>query len=182
MEISDFTFTTLSPGIDLTLFDCGDEDLNDFLLNDSILYQDQRIGNTYLFVDADCIAAYFTISNDCLNDKGESRGYDNRVWNRFHRKTGMPNTKCMRQYPAVKIGRIGIHRKFQGHGLGHQLLDFIKAWTTIDHKPALRLLLLDAYNQPKQLAFYQKNDFFFLLEDDLTSRTRLMYFDLSKLQ
>lgn len=170
--------------IDLSHFDSADKDINDFLVNDSINYQEQKMGNTYLFLKEgdNNIIAYFTISNDCLNDLGEEKGYTNNTWNRFHRKSEMPNPKRIKQYPAVKIGRIGINKAFQGKGLGNQLLDFIKGWTIIDHKPACRLLILDAYNQAKQLAFYQKNGFIFLLNNDISERTRLMYFDLTKLQ
>jgi len=69
----------------------------------------------------------------------------------------------------------------QGQGIAHQLLDFIKYWTFIEHKPACRLLILDAYNKPKQLSLYQKNDFTFLSDSDQNDKHRFMYFDLLRL-
>ncbi|MBC9932079.1 GNAT family N-acetyltransferase [Chitinophaga qingshengii] len=182
-ELSDYSFVALTPEVDLSTFNCGDEDINAFLHNDASNYQDQKMGNTYLFLSENReIVSYFTISNDCLNDLGEQKGFTNNIWNKLHRKISLPNPKRIRQYPAVKIGRIGISLNFQKLGLGNQILDFIKGWITIDHKPACRLLLLDAYNKEKQLAFYQKNDFIFLLNEDVDETTRLMYFDLTKLQ
>ncbi len=178
MDLSDFTFSPLADEDVLESFDCGDGDINDFLVNDSKNYQKEKITNTYLFKDRDVIAAFFSISNDCLNDLG----FGNNAWNRFHRKTRLPNAKRIRQYPAVKITRLGVHLAYQGHGLSHQLLDFIKAWTFIEHKPACRLLLLDAYNQEKPLSVYMKNDFTFLLTNDKDDKSRIMYFDLMRLE
>lgn len=101
---------------------------------------------------------------------------------KLHRKIKLPNEKRIRQYPAVKIARLGIDKKYKGNGLSHQLLDFIKGWTFIEHKPACRLLILDAYNKPVQLSTYQKNDFTFLLDSDKEEKHRFMYFDLMRLE
>ncbi|KZE75030.1 hypothetical protein AV926_17515 [Myroides marinus] len=159
-------------------FDCLDEDLNDFLQNDSLNYQKEKITNTYLFLDKDEVVAFFALSSDCLNDLG----YENSIWNKLHRNIKLPNSKRIRQYPAIKITRLGIDKKYQGKGLSHQLLDFIKVWTFIEYKPACRLLILDAYNQPKQIEMYRKNDFVFLLNSDINDKHRFMYFDLMRLE
>jgi GNAT superfamily N-acetyltransferase len=178
VELSDFSFSAHRKDFDSTDFDCGDDDINEFLREDALLYQDQKIASTYLFTDKGKIAAFFSISNDCLKDLGEDRGYSNNIWNRFHRKTGIPNDKRIRKYPAVLIGRLGIDKQYQGNKLGNKLLDFIKGWIYLDHKPACRVLILDVYNKEKQLTFYAKNGFSILLNDDQQDVTRLMYFDM----
>jgi GNAT superfamily N-acetyltransferase len=143
----------------------------------------QKIANTYLFIDDNGeIVSFFSISNDCLNDLGEDKGYTNTIWNRLHRKIFLPNEKRIRQYPAIKIGRLGVSQKYQRNGLAYQLMDFIKGWALLEHKPACRLLLLDAYNRERQVKYYQRNGFNLLLDDDITDRTRIMYFDLLRLQ
>lgn len=178
MELSDFYFLALSENDNLTDFDCGNEEINEFLLEDSLSFQKEKITNTFLFKDTtDTIIAFFSISNDCLNDLG----YENNVWNRLHRKIKLPNQKRIRQYPSVKITRLGIDKSIQGKGISHQLLDFIKYWTFIEHKPACRLLILDAYNKPIQLSMYEKNDFIFLSDNDKDDKHRFMYFDLLRL-
>jgi GNAT superfamily N-acetyltransferase len=183
LELSDFQFTELTEDVDLSAFDCDDSDINEFLKEDSLNYQKQKIANTYLFIDeSGKIALFFSISNDCLNDLGEIKGFSKTIWNRFHRKNEIPNTKRIKQYPAIKIGRLGIDKFLQGQGLANELMDFIKGWVIIDHKPACLLLLLDAYNKEKQIKFYQRNDFNFLLDEDINDRTRIMYFDLLRLQ
>ncbi len=177
MDLPDFTFSLLTNEELLDNFDCNDTEINIFFQEDSKKFQNEKITNTYIFKEANHIAAFFSLSNDCLNDLG----YENSIWNKLHRKIKLPNTKRIRQYPAVKITRLGIDQKYQGCGLAHQLLDFIKGWTFIEHKPACRLLILDAYNKPQQLALYEKNDFIFLLESDKEKKHRFMYFDLMRL-
>lgn len=178
MDLSDFDFSLLNNDDVLDCFDCEDDEINEFLLEDSKKFQNEKITNTYLFKDRNQVAAFFSISNDCLNDLG----YENSIWNKLHRKIKLPNEKRIRQYPAVKIARLGIDKNYKGKGLSHQLLDFIKGWTFIEHKPACRLLILDAYNKPIQLKTYQKNDFLFLLESDKGEKHRFMYFDLMRLE
>jgi GNAT superfamily N-acetyltransferase len=181
--LSDFTFIQLDNEVVLQHFDCDDADINEFLKEDALNYQNQYIADTYLFVDnLKAIVAFFSISNDCLNDLGEVKRYTKTIWNRLHRKIYIPNDKRIRQYPAIKIGRLGVSKSYQRHGLAYQLMDFIKGWSVIDHKPACRLLLLDAYNQERQVKYYQRNGFNFLLDNDANDRTRIMYFDMLRLQ
>jgi GNAT superfamily N-acetyltransferase len=95
-------------------------------------------------------------------------------------------------YPSVKIGRLGVDKKYDGSGLGSDLLDFIKDWF-IDgqNKTGCRFILVDAYNIPRVLSFYQKNKFEFLMDEEREAKyskkkvselkTRLMFFDLKNL-
>ena len=74
--------------------------------------------------------------------------------------------------------------------LGSQLIRFVKDWFRAeDNKTGCRFLVVDAYNSPKTLNFYQRNGFRFLHRDDEEEKsyyqinstrisTRLMYFDL----
>ena len=178
MELTDLYFHKLTNHFDLQSFDCDDISINEFVHVDALNFQTEKMANTYLFVNnQNLIVAFFSICNDCLNDKG----YENSTWNKLHRSIRLPNSKRIKQYPSVKIARLGIDKQFQGKGLSHQLLDFIKIWTIEESKPACRLLILDAYNQDKQLNLYLKNDFLFLHDKDLNDKHRFMYFDLLRL-
>lgn len=178
MDLTDFYSTPLAENDDLSGFDYADEEINEFLIDDAINFQKEKITNTFLFKNEDGrVMAFFSISNDCLNDLG----YENNAWNRLHCRIKLPNQKRIRQYPAVKINRLEVDYTMQGQGIAHQLLDFIKYWTLIEHKPACRLLILDAYKKPKQLSLYQKNDFIFLSDNNQNDKHRFMYFDLLRL-
>ena len=182
MDIGDLNFSELSEESKVNEFDCDLEDITSFLQDDALNYQNQKIANTYIFTDEnEKILAFFSISNDCLNDLGDEKGFTNTIWNRLHRLIKLPNSKRIKQYPSIKVGRLGVHKDFHGSGLAYQLMDFIKGWVTIDHKPACRLLILDAVNQDRQIKYYDRNKFKFLLQADEKSKTRIMYYDLLKL-
>ena len=182
MDINSLKFSALSQESKVKGFDCNFDDITSFLQDDALDYQNQKIANTYIFKDKDeDIVAFFSLSNDCLNDKGDRKGFSNLIWNRLHREIRLPNAKRIRYYPSIKIGRLGVHKNYQGTGLAYQLMDFIKGWVATDHKPACRLLILDAVNQSKQIKYYNRNDFKFLLLLDADSHTRMMYFDLLQL-
>jgi hypothetical protein len=51
LNLFDFTFTRLDNNIVLQHFDCDDADINEFLKEDALNYQTQRIANTYLFLN-----------------------------------------------------------------------------------------------------------------------------------
>ncbi len=94
LELSDYYFSPLSENDILTYFDCDDQEINEFLIEDSQNFQKEKITNTFLFKDTTGkIIAFFSISNDCLNDLG----YENSVWNKLHRKINLPNQKRIRQ-------------------------------------------------------------------------------------
>lgn len=179
MDLADYEFIPLTSDIDLSSFECDEKEITDFLQEDALDYQTQRMANTYLFADEDRRpVAYFCISNDCLVDKG----FSNRTFNRLHRKTNIPNPKRIRQYPAIKVGRLGLTKSLEGKGIGSQLMDFIKAFITQQQNSACRFLLLDAINKPKQIHYYKKNGFEFLLDEDEADVNRIMYYDLMRLE
>ncbi len=125
LTLEELNFSLLNKEFDLSTFECGDTesdiDISNFLKDDALDYQEHHIANTYLFFEDDqTIAAYFCISNDCLNDEGQG----NNIWNRFHRKQKIPNEKRIRQYPSIKIGRLAVHSKYKGTGLAYQFNGF----------------------------------------------------------
>ena len=46
--MADFSIVRLSPTADIPPFDCGNEDINDFLANDAVDYQEGLLAVTYL--------------------------------------------------------------------------------------------------------------------------------------
>jgi hypothetical protein len=181
---SDCTLQRLSHLTNLHLFDCGKPDLNEFLKDDAINYASELLGVTYLFTldsNPNEISCFLTVSNDALRIDH----FPNKIRRKINKE--IPHAKQMRSYPAVKIGRLGVDLKYKG--VGSPLMDFIKGWFSSNNKTGCRFLLVDAYNEPDVLKYYQKNDFQFLLEEEdeiqkdrdgnpKPLRTRLMFFDL----
>ena len=48
----------LKEDTDIKSFDCGDADLNDFILNDAKAFLSKKIANTFLVVDKDKVVAF----------------------------------------------------------------------------------------------------------------------------
>ena len=156
----------------LKSFDCGDEDLNDFLLNDARFYDEHMLAHTYVLAEEDEIVAYYCL----LNDKISQTDLDKSLWRKLRKN--IPHEKHYDSYPAVKIGRFAISGKYAGRHLGTSIIDSIKLklFENAEYS-ACRFLTVDAYRAA--LGFYEKNGFMPLLkEPDENQATIPLYFDL----
>lgn len=162
----------LKEGEKIKSFCCGDIDLDDFIVNDAHRYRESLLAVTYVMEEDNKPIAYFSL----LNDRVSIQDFDtNTHFNRFRRR--FANKKRIKSYPAVKVGRFAVNQTACHSGIGSMLLDFIKAYFTIDNKTGCRFITVDAYCSA--IPFYEKNGFVPLQEeDDKNSPTRLMYFDL----
>lgn len=164
-------------GESIGAFDCHDEDLNDFILNEASLYCNALLSVTYVVEDknTDEVLAYFSLANDKISISDfESK----TEFNRF-RKHKFVNEKRFRSYPAIKIGRLAIAKSAQHKSIGTYLLEFIEDFFLVDNKSGCRFVTVDAYVDA--IPFYIKNNYQFLNNDDEDKRTRVMYFDLASL-
>ena len=153
-------------------FTCGDSDLDDYIMNESGIYQSELLASNYLIEDGNSsLLAFFTLLNDrvCITDFDTPTDF-----NRFRRKR-FAQAKRFRGYPAVKIGRLAVLGAFRNMGLGSMLLDFIKSYFVKTRRTGCRFLTVDAYNSA--VNFYSKNGFV-KLNDKSDSNTCLMYYDL----
>ena len=160
-------------------FDCGDSDLNDFILRRAPEFQKHLLSVSYACVDVDDaskVYAYCSLANDkvALDDFK-----DKTEFNRFRKKQGFPNEKRLKSYPAVKLCRLGVDESAKGHQIGTTVLNYIKAMFVFENKTGCRFLTVDAYLDA--VPFYVKNGFRFMNTDDDDPHTRLMFFDLMKL-
>lgn len=168
----------LKPNESIKSFDCGDADLNDFILNESVHYRNALLAVSYTVEkkdDRDCVIAYFSLANDRISlGDFESK----TEFNRF-RKHRFVNEKRLKSYPAVKICRLGVDLSMKGFSVGSFLLNFIKSYFVVDNKTGCRFLTVDAY--AVAVPFYLKNGFAPLNNDDAAATTRLLFFDLASL-
>lgn len=170
--MTDFTVKRLGIGDQRPDFDCGDSDLNEFFLKDSIASCEQLLAVTYAVEQSDELVAFFSISNDVINKEAITRPEFKRVTNSIHHR------KRYSSLPAVKIGRLATDKDKQSKGIGSEILNFIKGWFTEGNKTGCRFIIVDANNNDSTIRFYSRNDFLFLSAQDTKDATRLMYFDL----
>lgn len=149
--IEQFTFQRIELDSELKPFDCGDNDLNDFFCNDAINYLRHLLAVTYVFENDNKTIAFFSV----LNDRISREEIDKKICNRIERK--IPRKKHFKSYPAVKIGRFGVHSEYHRKRIGTEVIDFIKAFFTQRNKTGCRFITVDAYNTSLAIGFYTKN-------------------------
>lgn len=97
-----YTVRRLEEGETVKSFDCGDADLNDFILNAAPLYRNELLAISYVMEDENGkTLAYFSLAND----KVAISDFESKTeFNRF-RKHRFANEKRLKSYPAIKICR-----------------------------------------------------------------------------
>lgn len=164
----------LTPTLNLSGFDCGDDDLNGFLIEDALNFAEKRIANTFVLEDGGNIVAYFCL----LNDKISQQEVSNNQWKKI--KKVFPTGKHFNSYPAIKIGRFAVNASYRGQKIGSDLMNLLKDMLNGDPiYSAFRFLTVDAYISA--IGFYQHNNFKLLSEKSASEHTRLMFFDMLEL-
>lgn len=164
----------LTSDSELSRFNCGDNDLNEFLIEDAKGFLDKRIANTFLLKDEENIVAYFCL----LNDKISKQEVTNNQWKKI--KDRFPEGKKFSSYPAIKIGRFAVSSSYQGRAIGTKLMNLIKDMLDTDKNyAAFRFITVDAYLTA--IEFYKNNKFSQLTQQKENEHTRLMFFDMMEL-
>lgn len=156
-------------------FDCEDHDLNDFFLNDSKPALDEFLAVTYIFENDEDTIGFFCVSNDRISSEDAPNP---SKWKKVRKQ--IPHTKSRSSYPAAKIGRLAISKKYQNSGFGSKILNYIKYLFVSSNKTGCRFLLVDAYKTAEK--FYLNNGFIELPIENNKKSTILMYFDLGYLK
>ncbi len=181
--LEDCVLHQLSKENPITDFICDNDDLNEFFCKDAIKYQEQLLGETFFYrlKETGEIVCAYTLSNDSIR-VSELPGSRKKVVQKE-----IPHEKSMKSYPAVLIGRLGVAKKYEGQGIGTQLLKFIKGYVITEFGSKCRYLIVDSYNNEKALGLYTKNEFVFVFSTEEQEKehyekqqllTRFMFFDL----
>lgn len=177
METSSYKVVRLTQNYAPKSFNCGDQDLNEFLFDNAKAYLKELLAVTYLLesIEDHEIIAFFSLLNDkiAISDFPSKRKY----WAFAHNLKN--KGKCFNSYPSMKIGRFAINQSFQHQGFGQIVIDILKQSFTQTNRTGCKYLTVDAYKSAT--SFYEKNGFKYLSESDREAETRLMYFDLIQL-
>lgn len=177
MLFNDFELIRLKSDTTILPFDCGNSDLNGFLFDDAKNYAKELLGTTYIIQSKTDTVAYFNYLNDKIShtEIGNKTKFVDRISSLFPAgKDGYTS------YPAVKIGRLAVSEKYKGSGFGKEILNFTKALFVDNNRTGCKFITVDAYRE--SLDFYQKNGFKYLSSRDKKSDTRLMYYNLERVQ
>ena len=137
-------------------FDCGEDDLNDFLLQDAKQYAKGLLAVTYVIEDDDMTVAFFSLSNDRIS-LAES---DKATWRRI--RNSFPHRKHRSDYPAVIT----------------EIIDFVKHTFITSNRTGCCFVTVDALRSA--VPFYENNGFKPLRKVN-EGETIPMYYDLTQL-
>lgn len=130
-------------------FECGRGDLDVFLTDSAHDYSEHGLTETIVaFAGSDGMpAAFFSLSADGLPLRSSEL-----------LELGLPFECSITYFPAVKITKLAVRGDMQSSGLGAEILRIIEG-LAFNNSVAVRLLTVDAINEPRAIAFYQKNGF-----------------------
>ncbi len=157
-------------------FDCGEKDLNEFLLFDSKDYLKRLVSVTYIIETDERIVAFFSVSNDRVSIADS----DKATWRKI--KKLFPHTKHRSDYPAVKIGRLGVDIHYKGQHIGSDILSFLKRLFVTNNRTGCVFITVDALRNA--VPFYMNNGFLLLdksFAEDESKDTCPLYYDLFQL-
>jgi len=141
----DIVFKPLDATDDVSSFHSTEHELDDFLKEDALNNQMNRLSATFLAYWNDDLVGYFTLINDSI------------VAEAVHESDREPTWEY-RKYPAIKIARMARHRDFDGHGIGTTML--LRIFIIVLHVSQFtgcRIITVDS--KPGAAGWYQKKGF-----------------------
>ena len=118
--LSDVKVEEISKIYDLSDFDCGDRDLNEFLKYDSFTYKEQLIAKTFIVIFQEKAVAFFSVMNDAIKLK-LIETEETKKLRRLH------------EYPSLKIGRLGVDKRYKRRG-SWKYYDRLHNWIEQKHQ------------------------------------------------
>lgn len=170
IEPKDITIEKLYDKHDLSKFKSYEKELVNFLIEDALNNQKQKLSVTFLWFYEKNLVGYVTLLNDKINLEGNLK--------EFFREKDIH----YKSLPALKIGRLCVHDDFVRKGVGRLMVLFAiqQANEISENKSGCRFITLDAKRNEKReldsIHFYKKLGFKMLKER--VKGTTPMYLDL----
>lgn len=185
---NNYRFETLTKNHDLSNFECECNDLNEFLKNDALKQQKEKLNLTKLITCDGAIIGFVSLLTDSmklklLRDKVEKEKIKGKL-----------NVSENNPILAIKIGRFAIDRKYAWYELGSKILRNIlyNLHEIAENNVGLRFVVVEGYasaynfyvtnNKFKNLKKDEKNiDKIELIKKQDPTRTFYLYYDLKDL-
>jgi GNAT superfamily N-acetyltransferase len=163
----DLVIQKLNSEHDISNFDCGDAELNGFLLENSMVEMKAKMNVTYVAIHNSSIIAYFTLSSDSIKINSDDKQY-------FEEK-GILYVN----FPALKIGRLAVDKNHHQKGVGTEIILRIVGFIiNLSERIGSRFITVDAYVNSHD--FYRKNNFVEFTKNK-NCRYVALYFDPFKI-
>ena len=143
IEFGKLSFKILSESDYLKDFSCGETRYDNFITNEALEHQIEKLGTTYLFYCKDECVGYVTIAMGDLNKAKHTR------------------LKGMTQHdniPGLFLAQMARSKQYEGKGLGSHLVHWVIARAyTISQEIGCRIVFLEC--EDKLVDFYKKNGY-----------------------
>ena len=159
---------------DVSTFQSYEKELVDFLIEDALNNQKQKLSVTFLWFYQNNLVGYITLLNDKIGLEGNLK--------EFFREKDVH----YKSLPALKIGRLCVHDDYLRRGIGKLMVLFAvqQANDLSEHKAGCRFITLDAKRNKNRdldsIHFYKRLEFKTLKER--TKGTTPMYLDLGSIR
>ena len=157
--LNEYKFETLNSTHVLSDFCCESIELNDFLKNDALGQQHDKMNLTKVVVYREDIIGYFSLLTDTIK-----LNYIRDDLTRNYLHSQLPKSKLL---PAVKIGKFAIDNRYSGNGIGtHVLNNLIRNLIILSNNGVgFRFVVVNGF--AKAFNFYtMKGNFVNLKKDD----------------
>ena len=141
---------------DVSTFDCGHGDLNDFIRVDCPRLIAQRLSFTRLALFENHIVGYITLLADSI-----ALHITIKEWFLIHKQI------TVQQVPALKIGRLGIANTYKGRNLGTALMKYaVGVAYRMNDELGVGCRYLTVDSDAEAVGFYEKMGFVMNLHRD----------------
>jgi len=157
VDFSQVQILPLSKDYDFGSFNCGDKDINEFFKTDALVYNEQKIASTFLFVLNNEILGFFSVAADSIKLKVSEKESHNI------------QNKPISEFPAAKIARIGRDVKYKNQKIGENILKWAVGYIMkCSEMMAVRFVTVDSY--VNRAAWYEQFGFTRNLEEKYIKR------------
>lgn len=140
--MSERRLVLLTADHDLEGFDCGNEELNRWLVDHALASQKADLARTYLVVAGNAVVAYVSLTTGSIRREAAPKRY----------ARGMPRHPIL----TILIARLALDHRQQGQRLGRRLLaEALRLAVTASDTVAARLVGVDAIDD-RAAAFYRR--------------------------
>lgn len=147
--------TALTDDLDIESFQCGNDDVNDYLKSKASSQEKQRITKIFVIHKDKRVIAYSAIFCSHLYFK-------------------LPDQEKEFRVPGICLGQIGVDIEYQGKGLGKILIHHtISLGYKIGNYSGCRIIYVDAYDNA--ISYYENLRFYLI---GSSSNRNRMFFDL----
>lgn len=140
--MTDLRLALLTAEHDLTGFDCGNQDLNHWLVDHALASQKADLARTYLALIDNIVAGYLSMTTGSIRREVAPKRY----------ARGMP----AHPIPTILIARLAVDCRHQGARLGSRLLgEALRLAVAVSDTAAARLVVVEAIDN-RAAGFYRR--------------------------